>query len=162
MLKKLGTAVLAVLALVFVMAEAPMAFGKTVVLCSPFNGKLINEAGEPQAGISITRDWEWGWNSKTGTDQTVTAADGTFSFPEVTGSSWSVGLLPHEPVINQKINADGPNGQVRLFSVNKHTYDADGELFGTNLKGPGINLVCRIDKEPSGDGPFWGTCVAAE
>lgn len=151
------------LALVLILAEAPMAFGKSLVLCSPFHGKLIDASGEAVADVRVERTWTWAWGDKSGSDETVTGSDGTFSFPEVTGSSWSASFMPHTPSIEQTVKAHGPDGAVTLYSVNKKTYDPDSEnIVDPRLKGPGVNLVCRIDKEPSADGPFWGTCQPAE
>lgn len=135
-----------------------MAFGKTFVLCSQFNGRLVTGEDVPAAGVRVERSWEWGWTGDKGGDEAVTAADGSFSFPEVTGRSMTAGFVPHEPSVPQQITAHGPDGPVRIFSVEKNNYERDGELAGRGLSGPGINLVCRLDAKPSGDGPFWGTC----
>lgn len=163
MLKRLSLIFIVPLSLIFLLAEAPMALGKSLILASEFNGKLVDGNGEPQSGIKVARTWNWAWGDETGSDEATTGADGSFSFPEVTGSSWSAGIVPHSPSIRQEVKAEGPNGEVLLYSVNKSTYDRDSEnTLDDRLKGPGVNLVCRIDLEPSGDGPFWGTCQAAE
>ncbi|MEO1493589.1 MAG: carboxypeptidase-like regulatory domain-containing protein [Pseudomonadota bacterium] len=163
MLKRLSLLLIAPLTLIFLFAEAPMAFGKSLVLASQFNGKLIDSSGAPQAGVKVSRTWNWAWGDESGSDEATTAEDGSFSFPEVTGSSWSAGIVPHSPSIRQEVKAQGPSGDVLLYSVNKSTYDTDSEnLLDERLKGPGVNLICRIDLEPSADGPFWGTCQPAE
>jgi hypothetical protein len=163
MLKRLSLFLIAPLALIFLFTEAPMAFGKSLILASQFNGKLVDGSGAPQPGVKVERIWTWAWGDESGRDEAVTGEDGSFGFPEVTGSSWSAGIVPHSPSIRQEVTAEGPNGPVLLYSVNKSTYDRDSEnMLDDRLKGPGVNLVCRIDLEPSGDGPFWGTCQAAE
>jgi len=144
--------------LVVLLIGAPMVFAKSLVLCSEFLGTLVNGAGDAVPGATVTRTWNWAWGDESGSDETVTGPDGSFRFPEVTARSFTARFVPHTPSIRQEISARTPNGDVLLFSVNKKTYDADGELEGSGLTGPGIRLRCRIDKEPSGDGPFWGTC----
>lgn len=136
-----------------------MAFGKTLVLASQFNGKLVDGSGAPQAGVKVTRTWTWDWGDETGTDETTTAGDGSFGFAEVTGRSWSAGLVPHTPSILHEVTAHGPQGPVLLFAYDKGSYQPDTEnRVDDRLRGPGVNIICRIDLEPSIDGPFRGTC----
>lgn len=131
-----------------------------LILASALTGTLVDSTGSPQAGVPVTRSWTWAWTGETGTDTATTDAAGTFTFPEVTGRSLTAGFLPHEVSIFTTVEAEGPDGPVRLLSVDKQSYDRDEELRGTKLSGPGITLVCRIDAEPGDDGPFWGTCRA--
>ena len=153
MTKRFLTRVVApVIAVVLILGGASMAFGKQVVLFSAVSGKLIDAAGNPQAGVRIERKWDWKGSPKS--DETVTGEDGTFQFPEVNDRSIMASVLPHEPVIGQDMIAHGPNGPVNIWGHTKHSYDANTELDGRPL-----NLSCRIDKEPSDDGLYWGTCV---
>lgn len=139
-----------------------VAFGSSLVLCSPFHGTLVTSDGTPVSGVRVTRTWEWIWSGKTGKDQSVTAEDGTFSFDQVNGSSLSARLLPHNPQVRQEVIAETAAGPVMLFGVSKRDYSLDSEIIDRGVEGPGINLVCRADVEPSGDGPFWGTCLPAK
>jgi len=139
-----------------------VAFGSSLVLCSPFNGTLITSDGTPVSGARVTRTWEWAWAGKTGSDHSVTAEDGTFSFDQVNGSSMTARIMPHNPDVRQEVIAETDSGPVLLYSVSKRNYDLDSEIVDRGLEGPGINLVCRADEEPSADGPFWGTCVPAK
>jgi len=70
--------------------------------------------------------------------------------------------MPHSPDIRQEVTAETDAGSVLLYSVSKRNYDLDSEIKDRGLEGPGINLVCRSDAEPSADGPFWGTCLPAK
>lgn len=158
MFKKL---VLATIAVVAVMGGS-VAFGSSLVLCSPFNGTLVTSDGSPVSGVRITRTWDWAWAGKSGEDQAVTADDGTFSFGQVNGSSMTARFMPHSPDVRQKITAETASGPLLIYSVSKRNYDLDSEILDRGLTGPGINLVCRADVEPSGDGPFWGTCLPAK
>ena len=134
-----------------------MAFG-SLVLCSKFNGKLITKQGEPVAGVKVTRKWHWSWNDKRGSSQTITDEQGNFVFDEVTGSSITARLLPHEPGIVTEIFAQSDDGELLLFSVDKSNYEAGSELDVVGLDGDELTLHCRIDKKPDGEGLFWGTC----
>lgn len=162
MLNRFGIVGIAMLAFAISLAEAPMAFGKTLVLASQVNGQLVDEGGAPQPGIKIVREWRWVWNDKTGADETTTDNDGRFSLPEVTETSFWAGLTPHEPKIDTTVTAQAPSGSVLLFEVSKRDYAPDAELADRGLTGPGINVTCRIDKKPDGKGPFWGTCLPAQ
>lgn len=48
-----------------------MAFGKNLILCSPFKGTVITEGGNPATGVELERKWVWGWNDQSGTDRSV-------------------------------------------------------------------------------------------
>ncbi len=134
-----------------------MAFGRTFVLCSRFVGVLVTEGGKPAPGIKMVRSWNWGWNDRSGRDETVTGPDGRFEFAAVTGKSLTASIAPHEPSVRQEIIAHGARGAVTIWSVNKKNYDMDGELDGR-----AINVVCRVDREPSAQGLIWGTCVESK
>jgi len=139
-----------------------MAWG-TLVLCSEFKGKLVDEKGEPVTDVKVIRRWKWEWTSGTGEDVTKTDENGNFHFKQVNGSSFSARFMPHEPGIDTEIVAFTPNGEVTLFAVEKSNYSIDGELNDTGLEGPGINLICRSDLKPGvNDGPFWGTCSVTD
>ena len=159
MMQSMGRSLLGLFGLTLLsMMGAQMAFGDSLVLCSKLSGKLVDQEGAGQSGIRIVRSWEWAWADKQGSDEVTTDADGSFLFPEVTGSSWTARIVPHTPSIRQSVIAHGPDGAVEILAIDKGSYERDSELEGTGLTGPGINVVCRIDKEPSADGLYWGTC----
>lgn len=145
-------AVLLALGLLILAQGAPMAFGKTLTLLSEFEGRLVTEGDQPAAGVRLTRHWKWAWTGDEGEDETVTGPDGRFRFPEVTGRSTMAGIVPHTPSITQEIKAHGPAGSVEIWYADKRNYKPDGEL------GRPIRAVCHLDREPSADGLFWGTC----
>ncbi|OMH39446.1 hypothetical protein BGP75_03485 [Motiliproteus sp. MSK22-1] len=128
--------------------------GKTFVLCSPFAGTAITGDGEPAAGVEVERQWTWGWNDESGSDRTVTDAQGRFSFPVVEGSSFTASFLPHEPHVSQRIIAHTKNGDVEIWFAAKRSYELNSEMDGRPTK-----VICNLDREPSDAGLYWGTCV---
>ena len=131
-----------------------MAFGKSFILCSPFSGPAVIEGGKPLGDVVMERRWVWSWNDETGSDRAVTDANGKFAFPLVKGSSMSAMFLPHEPNIRQTIIAHMPDGELEIWNAVKATYEMNSELDGRPIK-----VICHLDKEPSADGLYWGTCV---
>ncbi len=146
-------AFVALLALAFFFGGGGMAMAKPLVLCSAFEGRLVDADGRPAAGYRVTRNWTWAWTGKTGSDSTETDAEGRFHLPEVTGRSLTAGLLPHQPLIRQRITAAGPEAETLIWEADKPNYDRDGEL-----RGRPIRAVCRVGVEPDGSGLFHGTC----
>lgn len=130
-----------------------MAFGKKITFFSEMTGQLVNEEGEEQVGVKVTRSWKRRPEDKPTVDQTVTDSSGKFMFPAATDTSFLASFLPGTPVIKQEITAEGPNGLVTLWKAVKTNFDNNGELQGRPFR-----LICRIDKEPDGEGPAWGTC----
>lgn len=131
-----------------------MAFGKTFVLFSPFSGTAVTDDGAPAAGIKIERSWKWGWNNETGSDHATTDNQGRFSFPVIEGHSFTASFMPHEPHITQSLIASMASGEVEIWHAIKKSYDLNSELNGKPTR-----VVCRLDKEPSDEGLYWGTCV---
>jgi hypothetical protein len=141
--------------------EAAMAFGGGLVLASATEGRLVDGEGAPAAGVTLRRRWSWGWTGAEGEDRAETDAEGRFRFPEVTGSSLTARIMPHEPSVRVEIEAErGEGGPLTLLSYQKATYAAGWEAEAAGLSD--FRVVCRIDAEPSDDGLFWGTCRAAE
>ena len=142
-----------ILILLLLIPGVLMAFGKTFVLCSPVYGIAVTANDEPAAGIEIVREWTWTWNDQKGRDVTVTDAGGRFEFPLVEGSSLGAMFLPHEPNIMQVFTAKLPAGDLEILSISKDSYDLNSELNGKPTR-----IRCHLDREPSPDGLYWGTC----
>lgn len=130
-----------------------MAFGKSLVICSAFDGQLLTEAGEPVSGVTLKRSWKWGWKDETGLDEAVSGADGRFRFETVTRSSFTASLLPHEPSMSQEIIAELEEGDKRMWFSGKLNYDPDGEL------GRPLDMICYVDREPTSTRSYSGTCM---
>lgn len=139
MLKK-SIIVLSLMVLVLV-GEESMAFGK-VSLFSEVEGVVLHN-GQPVTGASVERSYRWHWGDKQGTDNTTSDSDGTFKFPEITERSFTASIVPHEPVIEQKIMITVDGNSFKGWVYAKHNYDAQGELGGKPMR-----LVCEISLEP--------------
>ncbi|MEM9783113.1 MAG: carboxypeptidase-like regulatory domain-containing protein [Pseudomonadota bacterium] len=125
-----------------------------MVFFSAVEGRLVSEDGTPAAGVRVSRTWQRGGEGERGEDDTTTDAEGRFSFPEVTRSSFWAGIIPHTPVIGQTMTAHLPDGELRIWLLSKNSYDRNSELGGRATK-----IVCRVDKEPDNAGPVFGTCM---
>ena len=121
-------------------------------LFSPVNGVVLFN-GEPVAGAALTRSWFWHWKDRRGEDVTHTDAAGRFSFPAVYGSSLLGGILPHEPVIEQKIIIDHAGDSYRAWVYTKGLYSENGERNGMPIR-----LTCRLESEPSRKEGIFGIC----
>jgi len=110
-------------------------------LFSPVSGVVLFN-GEPVSGAALTRSWFWHWKDRRGEDVTHTDAAGRFSFPAVYGSSLLGGILPHEPVIEQRMTVLHSGKQYDVWIHFKHSYSENGELAGKPM-----NLICRLDGE---------------
>ncbi len=145
-------ALLPVVIVALLVWEAPVAFGKKVVLFSEVYGVLVDASGVPQPDIRIERKWVWRGNENS--DETVTGKDGVFRLPEIGDTTLLGSILPESPVVGQDIFAHGSDGAVNIWGATKHSYDANSEM-----EGRPVRLSCRIDQEPNADGLYWGTCI---
>ncbi len=102
------------------------------VLFSPVSGRLV-VADKPVVGVTIKRWYKGGYSSKEGTDTTQTDAGGQFSFPVVTFSSLMAGVIPHEPVVSQRMFAQIDGQEVQIYGTVKHSYELNGEFAGQAL-----------------------------
>ncbi|WP_293368951.1 DUF6795 domain-containing protein [Nevskia sp.] len=110
-------------------------------LFSPVRGMLLLD-GQPVTGALVKRTWFWHWKDQRGEDSTRADDQGAFSFPAVYGGSFLGGLLPHEPIIEQRIVVDHLGKQYELWVHFKHSYKE-----GSELGGKPVNLRCQLDGE---------------
>lgn len=120
-----------------------MAFSKTLTLFSEVEGTVVMD-GQPVAGVQVEQEHHWHWKDQHGTVTVTTDAQGRFRFPAVTATSWTAGLLPHEPVIGQRITLRYQGKTHKGWVMSKRNYDAQGEVPGHALR-----LICDLGEEPA-------------
>jgi hypothetical protein len=116
-----------------------------VCLFSPVKGKVVLK-GQPIAGAVIERSCKWNWKKTEQTDQTTTDANGEFSMPGIYSWMGVVQLVPHEPVIHQKIEIKHDGKTYGAWYSYKGDYDEFGELDGV-LGGKSIDLLCELEQK---------------
>ena len=124
----------------------------SMCLFSEVRGVVLDH-GQPVAGATLERSWFWHWKDSRGADATTTDASGAFHFPAVYGSSLFGLVLPHEPVIEQKILIQRSGRTWRAWVFAKGEYNENGELGGKP-----ICLRCRLEQEPSRKDGVFGIC----
>jgi hypothetical protein len=132
-----------------------MAFSKTLYLFSEVHGTVLLN-GQPAQGVEVEQDYHWHWGEQKRTTTVTTDAQGRFHFAEVTGTSWTARLLPHEPVIVQRITLRYQGKDHKGWFMAKHNYDRLGEVPGRPL-----TLVCDLADEAVAhpDTETFGICV---
>ncbi|MFT3784266.1 MAG: hypothetical protein QM790_19840 [Nibricoccus sp.] len=123
-------------------------------LFSPVKGTVVHK-GRPVVGAVIERTCKWNWkNYEPTTDQTKTDKNGEFSLPGI--YSWMIHaqLVPHQPVIHQKITVKCDGNEFSAWAYMKMEYGLYKELEmerwageSPGLGGKPINLFCELDAE---------------
>ncbi|MCS4236228.1 DUF4198 domain-containing protein [Stenotrophomonas sp. BIGb0135] len=113
-------------------------FSKTLYLFSEVHGTVLLN-GQPVPGVEVAQDYHWHWGEQKRTTTVTTDAQGRFHFAEVTGTSWTANLLPHQPVIMQTITLRYLGKEYSGWSHGKDNYDRLGEVAGRPLQ-----LVCDL------------------
>jgi len=105
--------------------------GPVVSLFSAVDGVIVN-SGKAATGIKVERRYNFGWVDKDFSEFTVTDSQGRYSFKEATKWMFLGSLLPHEPVIPQKIviYPEPEQEGVEIWSHIKRNYNTMGELNG--------------------------------
>ena len=115
--------------------------GLSKVMFSEVQGVVVKD-GKPVGGVKVTREFKWAHNDDTQKDSVTTDASGKFRFPSVSRFSIMTSLLPHEPVIKQKIVLDYEGKEYLVWRFFKRDYDENGELGGKSIK-----LECDVKRE---------------
>ncbi len=116
--------------------------GLSKVMFSEVQGVVLN-GGKPVSGAKVRREFQWAWNDILEKDETTTDSAGKFSFPLLSRFSLGSSLLPHEPVISQRIYIDHEGKEYLAWRYFKRDYNVNDELSGKS-----INLQCELKKEP--------------
>jgi hypothetical protein len=127
-------------------------FSKNVMFSEAIGKVTLN--GVPIKGAQIERYYQWAWNDKEGIDNTITDNNGGFRLSLIENNSGISGLIPHEPLISQKITITYNGKEYIAWQYVKRNYDKNGEL-----KGKPISLNCELSKEPEHNGIYYGICT---
>lgn len=126
----------------------------TMVLFSAVRGTVLSD-GQPVAGATIERQWNWAWKQEDGADRAVTGADGSFALPLIERKSFLGGVLPHEPMVRQTILIHHGGQTWKAWMYDKGNYDRDGEI------GRPIVMTCRLESPLHHTGTVYGICDLA-
>jgi hypothetical protein len=124
-----------------------------LVLFSEVSG-VVSREGEPVAGVDVERRWHWVLKDELGSDRTRTDESGSFRFPAVTRRSLLARLMPHEPVVGQKIVIHEGGEERVAWQFTRHDYRDGSELPGRPLE-----LTCPLEREPVRRGPRFGIAI---
>lgn len=120
-----------------------MVYGKTLYMASEMTGQLVDGAGAPAVGVTVTRTWQT--HTDTGVDSTTTDSEGRFSFGAVTKrQSYLGGLFPSTPVIDEQFTHDRDGDPTMFLRLAKLSFAPNAELEGQPIK-----VVCRVDQATS-------------
>ncbi len=149
-LKRLAPAGLA--AVVLALGAWPGDAMAKMVIFSAVQGQVLLQ-GAPVAGAEIRREFHWAWTSENGGDKTTADQDGRFVLPSIERRSLLGSLLPHEPVIKQRIVVRHGGQRYEVWLNFKHDYEHHSENAGRPVK-----VVCRLESEPVRRGQVMGLC----
>ncbi|MEZ5578865.1 MAG: DUF6795 domain-containing protein [Candidatus Competibacteraceae bacterium] len=148
---------IAIFILVFLVSnsilEHAMAFTKKLYLFSEVNGLVLSK-GQPIPNVEVERIYNWGWKDITKQETVMTDQEGRFHFDSISESSFFGSIVPHEPVITQKILIHYQGEDYKAWMYTKHNYEENGEL-----NGKPIRLACDLNSEPSFKDEVFGICV---
>ncbi|WP_369941003.1 DUF6795 domain-containing protein [Xanthomonas medicagonis] len=132
-----------------------MAISKTLYLFSEVEGTVLLD-GKPVQGVEIEQAYHWHWKDRQGTKNAKTDMLGRFHLPAVTDTSLTASLMPHEPVIGQRITLRYQGREHKGWVFTKHNYEASGEVKGRPLK-----FICELNSEPVAhpETETFGICV---
>lgn len=135
------------------MLERAMSFARNFFLFSEVQGVVLDK-GKPVQDAEVERIYNWGWKDVTKQEKTTTDQEGRFHFNPVVESTFFGSILPHEPVITQKILIRYQGIDYKAWMFTKHNYEENGELNGRP-----IHLICNLDSEPSFKDDVFGICT---
>lgn len=126
-----------------------------LVLFSEVQGTVLKE-GKPVEGAELTQTVVWSDNKdEIPAQHTVTDAKGAFSFPVIERKAGLLRVVPHQPVMLQKIIINYQGIEYTAWRHTKDSYDLHSEMGGKP-----INLVCELTREPDFEGTHYGICKA--
>jgi hypothetical protein len=132
-----------------------MGLSTRLVLFSEVHGTVLKD-GVPVEGAVVRQEVVWSDNKDEISPREVASdRDGRFSFPVVVRSAGAIRIVPHQPVILQKLVIRQGGIEYEAWRHTKNSYEENSELSGRPL-----NLVCELSREPDFEGTHYGICRA--
>lgn len=132
-----------------------MGLSSRLVLFSDVHGTVLNH-GKPVSGAELVQEVVWSDDKNdVPPKHTHTDADGRFHFPTVEHGAGVTRMVPHQPVILQKIIIRYEGVDYMAWRHTKNSYDANSELDGKSLE-----LECELTRQPDFEGTHYGICKA--
>ena len=125
-----------------------------MVIFSELHGQVL-AAGQPVAGATVERSWDWGLTDEKGSDRTTTDAQGQFRLPAVTRRGGLRGMLPHEPFVEQTIRVVHGGAAQDVWMLDKRNYRPGGEL-GAGKQASALAVTIILDAPIAHNGPVYG------
>jgi hypothetical protein len=152
----LATTLVVAAVLVFSLSEGnAMGLLTRLVLFSEVHGTVLKD-GVPVEGAEISQEVVWSDNKdEVPPRHTLSDKGGRFSFSVVERNPGVTRLVPHQPVILQKLLIRYDGVEYTAWRHTKNSYDENSELDGRPL-----NLACELSREPDFEGTHYGICKA--
>lgn len=144
------------LALTLLSLSEGFAMGLTgrLVLFSEMHGTVLKD-GKPVQGAALSQQVVWSDNKdEISPVRVLTGPDGGFLFAAVERDAGLIRLVPHQPVILQKILIHYNGIDYVAWRHTKDSYDVNSELGGRALK-----LTCELNRAPDFEGTHYGICT---
>ncbi len=157
-----GAVAIALLAAACATEEAEM---DQAVLFSALEGQVI-QAGQPLAGATIVREWDFPENKVLGRDEATTDASGHFRLAAILHPYRRARFFPQEPLVVQTIRVSHGGMEWRVWSASKMDLKAGTEsnsdvTDGTSPAQP-IKIVIDLDSPRARRGMVVGHTVFNE
>lgn len=132
-----------------------MGLSSRLVLFSEVHGTVLDH-GKPVQGAELVQEVVWSDNkSDVPPVHTHTDAGGRFHFAAVERSAGVTRMVPHQPVILQKIIIRHGGSEYMAWRHTRNSYAPNSELDGKPL-----NLECELTRAPDFEGTHYGICKA--
>ncbi len=133
-----------------------MGTSSRLVLFSEVHGTVLKD-GVPVEGAQVRQEVVWSDNKgEIPARETISDRNGRFSFFAVERNAGALRVVPHQPVILQKLT-------IRYNGVDypawRHTKNSYGE--NSELDGKCMDLLCELSREPDFEGTHHGICWAS-
>ncbi len=133
-----------------------MGASSRLVLFSEVHGTVLKD-GVPVQGAKVLQEVVWSDNKdEIPARETASDHSGRFFFPAVERNAGALRVVPHQPVILQKLVIRYDGVDYPAWRHTKNSYEENSELGGKRM-----DLVCELSREPDFEGTHYGICRAS-